>query len=82
MAVRVYVVRVTLTGLLGVSVTPAGPVHTVFKVTGTSTDGLNSTVTVQIRVTVDPMVIIPVGLLVMLMVGVGTKQRVMLNFRS
>ena len=74
--------RITVTGLLGVSVTPAGPVHTVFKVIGTSTDGLNSTVTVQVRVTVDPMVIIPVGLLVMLTVGVGTKQRVMLKFSS
>ena len=32
---------------------PAGPVHTMFTVTGTSTAGLNSTV--QVRVTVDPI---------------------------
>ena len=32
---------------------PAGPVHTVFTVTGTSTAGLNSTV--QVRVTLDPI---------------------------
>ena len=33
---------------------PAGPVHTVFTVTGTSTAGLNSMCTVQFRVTSDP----------------------------
>ena len=32
---------------------PAGPVHTMFTVTGTSTAGLNSTV--QVRVTLDPI---------------------------
>ena len=35
-----------------VVINPAGPVHIVFTVTGTSTDGLNSTV--QVRVTSDP----------------------------
>ena len=51
----------------------SGPVHTVFTVTGTSTDGLNSTV--QVRVTSLPTVMIPGGLLVTLTVGVGTTQR-------
>ena len=35
-----------------VVINPAGPVHTVFTVTGTSTAGLN--ITVQVRVTADP----------------------------
>ena len=55
-----------------VVINPAGPVHTVFTVTGTSTDGLNSTV--QVRVTELPAVMTPDGLLVMLTVGVGTTE--------
>ena len=73
MAVLVYVVRLILTGLLGESVAPAGPVHTVFTVTGTSTDELNSTV--QVRATSVPAVMIPGGLLVILTFeGVGTGE--------
>ena len=54
MAVLVYLVRFSITGVVGDSVTPSGPVHTVFTVTrsGTTTAGLNSTV--QVRVTSDP----------------------------
>ena len=56
-----------------VVINPAGPVHTVFTVTGTSTDGLNSTV--QVRMTELPTVMMPDGLLVILTVGVGTKPK-------
>ena len=54
MAVLVYLVRLSITVVVvvGESVTPFGPVHTVFTVTGTSTVELNSTV--QVRVTSDP----------------------------
>ena len=48
---------------------PAGPVHTVFTVTGTSTAGLNTTV--QVRVTADPMTMV---LLLMVTFGVGTRE--------
>ncbi len=37
------------------AVNPFGPVHTVLTITGTSTDGPNSTYTTQVRLTVDPM---------------------------
>ena len=50
-----------------VFINPAGPVHTVVTVTGTSTEGLNSTV--QVRVTADPAAMVP---LVMVTVGGGT----------
>ena len=53
MAVLVYLVRLFITAVVGESVTPSGPLHTVFTVTGTSTVGLNTTV--QVRVTVDPI---------------------------
>ena len=53
MAVLVYLVRFSiLIGVVGESVAPSGPVHTVLTVTGTSTAGLNSTV--QVRVISDP----------------------------
>ena len=52
MAVLVYLVRLSIIGVVGESVTPSGPVHTVLTRTGTFTDGLNSTV--QVRVTSDP----------------------------
>ena len=52
MAVLVYLVRLSITELIGGRVTPAGPVHTVFTFTETSTAGLNSTV--QVRAMVDP----------------------------
>ena len=73
MTVLVYLVEVTSTGSVGERVTPAGPVHTVFTATGTSTDESNTTV--QVRVTELPEGMAPVGLLVMLRVGVGTIQR-------
>ena len=51
----------------------SGPVHTVFTVTGTFTDGLNSTM--HVRLTEFPLVIIPGGLLVTVTVGVGTRNK-------
>ena len=44
-----------------VVINPAGPVHTVFTVTGISTAGLNSTV--QVRVTADPIGRMGLGML-------------------
>ena len=52
MAVLVCLVRFIITGPVGESVTPSGPVHIVVTVTGTSTAGSKSTV--QVRVTSDP----------------------------
>ena len=53
---------------------PPGPVHTVFTVTGTSTDVLNSTV--QVKITEPPTVMVD-GLLAMSTVGVGTESEQM-----
>ena len=55
-----------------VVINPAGPVHTVFTVTGISTDGLNSTV--QVRVTEPPTTMVPAWLLVILTAGDGTAR--------
>ena len=69
MTVLVYVVMLPITGCaVTVVINPAGPVHTVFTVTGTSTAGSNSTV--QVRVTLDPTAMV---LLLMVTVGVGTR---------
>ena len=61
---------------------PAGPVHTVFTVTGTSTAGLNSTV--QVRVTGDPTGRIGLGrsLVTLTEVGAGTARmmRIKVNY--
>ena len=55
---------------------PAGLVNTVFTVTGTSTAGLNSRVTVQVRVTSDPKGGIGLGMLLdsITEVGAGTAK--------
>ena len=50
-------------------INPAGPVHTVFTVTGTSTAELKTTV--QVGVTADPTVMVP---LLMATFGVGTRR--------
>ena len=55
------------------SILPRGPVHTVFTVTETSTVELNSTV--QVRVTVDPIVTGFVGTVVILILGTGTVHQ-------
>ena len=48
MTVLVYVVVFPTTGCaVLVALKPSGPLHTVFTVTGTSTNGLNSTVQVK-----------------------------------
>ena len=71
MAVLVYLVRLSITGVLGESVTPSGPVNSVFTFSGTSTPGLNSTV--QVRVTSDPTWMGLTGMLVTVTeVGAGT----------
>ena len=55
MAMLVYMVVPLTTGCeVLVVINPAGPVHSVFIVTGTSTAGLSSSCTVQDRVTGDP----------------------------
>ena len=59
-----------------VVINPAGPVHIVVTVTGTSTAGLNSTV--QIRVTADPIGRMGlVGVLVTTIIGLGTAREKM-----
>ena len=73
MTVLVYLVEVTSTGSVGERLTPAGPVHSVFTVTGTSTDGLNSTV--HVRVTEPRGGMTLVGLLVIMRVGEGTREK-------
>ena len=57
-----------------VVINPAGPVHTVFTVTGRSTAGLKSTV--QVRVTVDPTGRIGLTgtLVIFTEVGAGTRS--------
>ena len=49
----VYLVGFSILKIVKENVTPVGPVHTMFTVTGTSTAGLNSTV--QVRVMLEPM---------------------------
>ena len=74
MAVLVYLVRLSITGVVEESVTPSGPVHTMFTVAGTSTAGLNSTV--QVRVTSDPISCMGItGLLEIITTGIGTGIR-------
>ena len=66
----VYLVRLSIIMLVGVTVVKAGPVHTVFTVTGTSTAGLNSTV--QVRLGEDPAIIVSTGGETSTVVGAGT----------
>ena len=60
-------------GLVGLSVTPFGPVHTVFTVTGTSTAGLNSTI--QVRFGEDPAIITSEGRVTLTLEGAGTEEK-------
>ena len=54
--ITIVVVWVVSTGYEElVAVNPSGPVHTVFKVTGTSTTGLDSMCTIQVRETAYPI---------------------------
>ena len=70
-----YLVRLSIVKLVVVTVVEAGPLHTVSTVTGTSTDGLNSTV--QVRLGEDPAIIIPTGgvRVTVTDVGAGTEER-------
>ena len=68
-----YLVRLSIIKLVVVTVVEAGPLHTVSTVTGTSTDGLNSTV--QVRLGEDPAIVVPSGGVAVTVVGPGTEVR-------
>ena len=70
---RMYLVRLSIITLVVVTVVEAGPLHTVSTVTGTSTDGLNSTV--QVRLGEDPAIIVPTGRVTVTLDGPGTEVR-------
>ena len=65
-----YLVRLSIIKLVVVTVVEAGPLHTVSTVTGTSTDGLNSTV--QVRLGEDPAIIVLDEGMTVTDVGAGT----------
>ena len=65
-----YLVRLSIIELVVVTVVEAGPLHTVSTVTGTSTDGLNSTV--QVRLGDDPAIIVLDEGMTVTAVGAGT----------
>ena len=66
-----YLVRFSIIKLVVVTVVKAGPVHTVFTVTGTFTAELNSTV--QVRLGEDPAIIASTGGVTTTKVGAGTE---------
>ena len=59
--------------LVGVSVVPAGPVHSVLTLSGTPTDEGSSTV--QVRESDDPAKISPGGVVTLTLVGAGTARK-------
>ena len=65
-----YLVRLSIIKLVVVTVVEAGPLHTVSTVTGTSTDGLNSTV--QVKLGDDPAMIELDGGVTVTAIGAGT----------
>ena len=67
----VYLVRLSITELEGVTIVIFGPVHSTFTITGTSTAGLKSTV--QVRLGEDPAIIISTGRVIVTAVGAGTE---------
>ena len=70
-----YLVRLSITadtGLVGVNDVEAGPVHTVFTVTGTSTAEPKSTV--QVRLGEEPANIVPTGAVIITEVGAGIGE--------
>ena len=74
MAMMVYLVRLSITELVGVTVVIiSGPVHTVVTVTGIFTARLNSTV--QVRLGEDPAIMVPIGGGTITEVGAGTEGR-------
>ena len=73
MAMMVYLVRLSITELVGVTVVPTGAVHSVVTVTGTSTAGLNSTV--QVRLGEDPAIVVLIRGGTITAVGAGTVGR-------
>ena len=72
MAVMTYLVRLSISELVEVTVVKSGPFHTVFTVTGTSTAGLNSTV--QVRLGEEPAIIVPTGVATFTVNGSVTKK--------
>ena len=70
----VYLVRVSITELVGVTVVISGEIHSVLIFTGTSTAGSNSTV--QVRLGEDPAIIIPTGGVTVTSVGAGTEESI------
>ena len=68
-----YLVRLSIIKLVVVTVVEAGPLHTVSTVTGTSTDGLSSTV--QVRLGEDPAIIVPSGGVTVTLKVAGTEER-------
>jgi hypothetical protein len=70
----VYLVRVSITGLVGVTVVISGELHSVLTITGTSTAGPNSTV--QVRLGEDPAIIVPTGGVTVTVVGAGTEESI------
>ena len=73
-----YLVRLSIIKLVVVTVVEAGPLHTVSTVTGTSTDGLNSTV--QVRLGEDPAIIVPTEGVTVTLDGAGTEERQIIVF--
>ena len=72
MAVMTYLVRLSISELVGVTVVKAGPVHAVFTVTRTSTTGSNSTV--QVRLGEEPAIIVPTGVVTFTVNGSVTTK--------
>ena len=73
MAMMIYLVRLSISELVEVTVVKAGPVHTVFTATGTSTAGVNSTV--QVRLGEEPAIIVPSGVVTFTVKGTVTKTQ-------
>ena len=77
MAMMVYLARLSITELVGVTVVISGEVHSVVTFTGTSTAGLNSTV--QVRLGEDPAIMVLIGGGTITEVGAGTVGRKIQN---
>ena len=80
MAMMTYLVRLSISKLVGVTVVKAGPVHTVVTVTGTSTAGLKSTV--QVRLGEEPAIIIPTGAVTFTVNGSVTENVIVKNCQN
>ena len=70
MPVLMYLVKSSISGLVGVNIVPSGPVHVVFTVTGTST--LEFNIAVHERLRDDPAMISVLGGVTITADGAGT----------